>query len=184
MRIKPNLPALGPRYGKALPLIRQALAALDVDATVANLKTDGRVSLVLSDGSRVELSEGDLLIESTDMPGYRVERAGERAVALATEVDGALREEGLVREIVHAVQLSRKNADLRIEDTISLRLALPDELRELAERFAAFIRSETLASELSLDGGTGDYTETARIDGFEVGIGVSRTGTIFSETYG
>ena len=184
VRIKPNLPALGPRYGKALPLIRQALAALDVDATVANLKTDGRVSLVLSDGSRVELSEGDLLIESTDLPGYRVERAGERAVALATEVDGALREEGLVREIVHAVQLSRKNADLRIEDTISLRLALPDELRELAERFAAFIRSETLASELSLDGGTGDYTETARIDGFEVGIGVSRTGTIFSETYG
>ena len=69
-------------------------------------------------------------------------------VALRTAVDQELRDEGLVREMVHAVQLSRKNADLRIEDTISLALAVPAELRQLVERNAAYIRGETLASEL------------------------------------
>ena len=89
-----------------------------------------------------------------------------------------------MRELVHAVQLSRKNADLRIEDTIDLALTLPPGLRALAERQAAYIRAETLASALSLDGGVREHTETARVEGDEVVIGVTATGTIFTESYG
>ena len=89
-----------------------------------------------------------------------------------------------MRELVHAVQLSRKNADLRIEDTIRLSLALPDDLRAVVERFAGYVGGETLATELSLDGATGDHVETVRVEGRDIEIGLTATGTIFTETYG
>jgi isoleucyl-tRNA synthetase len=131
----------------------------------------------------VKLAEDDVLVETAAPQGYRVEQDGGRTVALCTVVDEALREEGLVRELVHAVQLSRKNADLRIEDTIDLALSLSPGLRAVAERHAAYIRSETLASALSLDGGTRDHSETARVEGDDVGIALSVTGTIYTVSY-
>ena len=184
VRVKPNLPVLGPKHGKLLPQIKAALELVDPAAFVAELRSRGALALALPDGAEVELTEGDLLIETTAAEGYRVERQGERAVALAVEIDGPLREEGLAREIVHAVQLSRKNADLHIEDTISLALRVPDSVRQVVERFASYIKGETLASEFSLDGGERDHNETARVDGHEINIGLSATGTIFTETYG
>ncbi|HJW74470.1 MAG TPA: isoleucine--tRNA ligase, partial [Thermoleophilia bacterium] len=184
VRVKPNLPVLGPRHGKLLPQIKAALELVEPASFVAELRDRGSAVLSLPDGGATELTEDDLLIETTAAEGYRVERQGERAVALAVEIDEALREEGLAREVVHAVQLSRKNADLRIEDTISLALSLPPQLRQVVERFASYIKGETLASEFSLDGGRRDHNETARVDGHQVGIGLSATGTIFTETYG
>ena len=57
-------------------------------------------------------------------------------------------------------------------------------MRQVVERFASYIKGETLASEFSLDGGERDHNETARVDGHEIDIGLSATGTIFTETYG
>ena len=136
------------------------------------------------DGEELYLLEEELLIETGSPEGYQVESDDSRTVALRTAVDEALREEGVARELVHAVQLARKNADLRIEDTISLALDVPDELRPLVERFAATIKAETLASEFSLGEARGDHRETARVEGREIGIGLSVTGTIFTVTYG
>jgi isoleucyl-tRNA synthetase len=116
--------------------------------------------------------------------GFKVEQDGDFTVALNTLVDDELREEGLVREIVHAIQLARKAADLRIEDTISLALALPDDLRPLVERYATVIKAETLASVFEFGRGPREYVETAHVEGYELTIGISATGTIFTVTYG
>jgi isoleucyl-tRNA synthetase len=107
-----------------------------------------------------------------------------RTVALKTAIDDALREEGIARELVHAIQLARKNAGLRIEDTISLTVSLPAELRPLVDRHAATIKAETLASELVVGEVRGDHHETARLEGHDIGMGLTVTGTIFTVTYG
>ncbi len=44
--------------------------------------------------------------------------------------------------------------------------------------------AETLASEFAVGEAAGDHRETARVDGHEVGIGLSVTGTIFTVSYG
>ena len=181
--VKPNLRVLGPRLGKRLGALQAALRDADGAALVAELRRDGGVRLT-PDGDELYLLEEELLIETGSPEGYQVESDGSRTVALRTAVDEALREEGVARELVHAVQLARKNADLRIEDTISLALDVPDELRPLVERFAATIKGETLASEFSLGEARGDHRETARVEGREIGIGLSVTGTIFTVTYG
>ncbi len=91
----------------------------------------------------------------------------------------------MARELVHAIQLARKNADLRIEDTISLTLDVPDELRPLVERHEGRHQGRDAGQRASTLGeARGDHRETARVEGHEVGIGLSVTGTIFTVTYG
>jgi len=186
--VKPNLPVLGPRLGKQLGQVREALAAADAAALVAALRAAGAADLTLADGTELRLAEDDLLVETGSPDGYQVEGDGARVVALKTALDDALREEGLVRELVHAVQLARKNAGLRIEDTIDLALALPDDLAAVLARHEAYVKAETLASGLACGGAAaapaGAHTETAKVEGREVGIGLSATGTIFTTPYG
>jgi isoleucyl-tRNA synthetase len=181
--VKPNLKVLGPKLGKRLGPLQAALKTADAAALVAAVRAGGPAVVVLPDGE-VSLAEDELLIETGSPEGYQVESDSGRVVALKTDVDDALREEGLARELIHAVQLARKAADLRIEDTISLSLNVPEELRPPAERHRGAIMAETLASAFALGEAAGDHRETARVDGHEVGIGLSVTGTIFTVTYG
>ncbi len=181
--VKPNLKVLGPKLGKRLGLLQAALKEADAAALVAAVRADGAAVILLPDGE-LSLAEDELLIETGSPEGYQVESDAGRVVALRTDVDDALREEGLARELIHAVQLARKAADLRIEDTISLTLDVPEELRPPAERHRGAIMAETLASAFALGEAAGEHRETARVDGREVGIGLSVTGTIFTVTYG
>ncbi len=181
--VKPNLKVLGPRLGKRLGALQAALKETDAAALVAELRASGAVALKAGDGE-LWLTEEDLLIETGSPDGYQVESEGGRTVALRTDVDDALREEGVARELVHAVQLARKNAGLRIEDTIKLWLAVPAELVPVVERHAETIRAETLAGELVMAEAAGEHRETARLEGQDIGIGIAVTGTIFSGTSG
>ncbi len=181
--VKPNLKVLGPRLGKQLGALQAVLKESDTAALVAELRAAGAVVVRAGDGE-LRLVEEDLLIETGSPHGYQVESEGGRTVALKTDVDDALREEGVARELVHAVQLARKNAGLRIEDTIKLWLAVPPELAPVVERHADTIRAETLAGELVLAEAAGEHRETARLEGHDIGIGIAVTGTIFSGTSG
>jgi isoleucyl-tRNA synthetase len=181
--VKPNLKVLGPRLGKQLGPLQAALREADGAALVAELKRSGVVTLAIG-GDEIRLDGEDLLIATGSPEGYQVESEAGRTVALKTVIDESLREEGVAREFVHAIQLARKNADLRIEDTISLILSVPDGLRALVDRHEGVIKSETLASELTFGEACGEHVETARVEGQEVGIGLTATGTIFTVTYG
>ena len=171
-RVKPDLKKLGPRLGRRLPALREALAAADGSDLVRRLRAAGTVEVSLPEGS-VTLAEDDLLVEVAAPEGWQVEAEGGRLVAVRTVLDDDLRREGLARELVHAVQLARKNAGLRIDDRIVLALGLPDALRPAAEAHLATLAGETLASEVVLDGARGDHVETAKVEGHEVGIGIT-----------
>jgi isoleucyl-tRNA synthetase len=183
-KLKPNLKVLGPRLGKQVGDVARALTDVEAPGFVAALRGAGWAQLVLPGGASVKLSADEVLVESVSPAGYRVERDDTRVVALGTHIDEALREEGIVREVVHAVQLARKNAGLRIEDTVALSLELTDTLSAIVERHADVVRSETLASELTFGAPRGDHVETARVEGAQFGMGISCTGTIFTVQYG
>jgi isoleucyl-tRNA synthetase len=183
-RLKPNLKLLGPRLGKQVGAVAAALADLDATEFVGALRTGGSAPVILEGGGQLRLADEEVLIETVSPEGFRVEHDGVRTVGLRTTVDESLRHEGLAREVVHSVQLARKNGGLRIEDTIALRLSLPGELRAVIEPEAAFVASETLASELSFGDAEGAYTDTARVGGATIGIGLTCTGTVFNVHYG
>jgi isoleucyl-tRNA synthetase len=168
--LKPNYRALGPRFGKQMPQVAAAVAALDP----AKLRAGGRVG-VNFDGHEHEIGPEDVTLVLQPLDGYQVERAGTHAVALNTELDDELRSEGLAREVVHAVQAARKNAGLDVEDRIALGLAGDAELLAAARAHEDYLAGETLASTVAFDGSEGDTegAQSAEIEGRRLSISVS-----------
>ena len=115
--LKPNYRTLGPRFGKQMPQVAAAVAALDPTA----LRQGREVGLNI-DGHEHQIGPEDVQLVLQPLDGYQVERSGTHAVALDLELDDELRREALAREIVHAVQAARKGAGLQVEDRIALTL--------------------------------------------------------------
>ncbi|MCW2982204.1 MAG: isoleucyl-tRNA synthetase [Solirubrobacterales bacterium] len=174
--IKPNYRALGPRFGKGMPQVAAAVAALDPARVAATLAAGGEVGISI-DGADHTLGPDDITMALKPLDGYEVEAEAGHAVALQLEIDEELRREGLAREIVRAVQLARKEAGLEVTDRIALGLTGDAEMLEVAREHEAYIVGETLATDFNLDGaagdGTGRVSETT-IEGLQLKISVRR----------
>ncbi len=151
--VKANYRRLGPLFGKDMPLVAEAIAALDpaqVAAAVQDGATDTATIGIAVAGREHTLSAEDVILTMQAPEGYSVEREGAHAVALDLTIDEDLRREGRAREIVHAVQSARRNAGLVIEDRIDLALADDPALLEVAAEYRDYLAGETLAVTVAL----------------------------------
>jgi isoleucyl-tRNA synthetase len=169
--VKPNYRALGPRFGKRMPQVAAAIEALDA-AHVAKALADGTEFGIALDGTDHSLGPDDVTLALQPLEGYEVEADAGHAVALQLELDEELRREGLAREIVHAVQIARKEAGLEITDRIALALGGDPDLLDAARAHESYLAGEVLATVVAYDGSDG---AAATIDGRELTIAVSRT---------
>jgi isoleucyl-tRNA synthetase len=170
---KPNYRALGPRFGKQMPQVAGAIAALDA-GSVAEAISGARHIGINVDGTEHELQPDDITLTLVPLEGYEVESEAGHAVGLALELDEELRREGLAREVVHAVQNARKEAGLDITDRISLTLEGDEDLLAAARAHEQYVAGETLATSVSYDGAEG--AAAAAIEGRELRIAVERAG--------
>jgi isoleucyl-tRNA synthetase len=166
--LKPNYRALGPRFGKQMPQVAAAIAALDP----SRLRAGGRTGINV-EGQEHEIGPDDVQIVLQPLDGYQVERSGTHAVALNLELDEELRREGLAREVVHAVQGARKDAGLNVEDRIELMLGGDEELLAATRAHEDYVAGETLATSVTYDGADGTAA-AAEIEGRRLLISVSR----------
>ncbi|HEY7074729.1 MAG TPA: isoleucine--tRNA ligase [Solirubrobacteraceae bacterium] len=149
--VKPNYRSLGPRFGRQMPQVAAAVAALDAAHVASVLSAGGHVAVAV-DGHDHELGPEDLMLAMQPLEGYQLEREGSHAVALELELDADLVSEGLAREIVHAIQNERKQSGLAVEDRIELVLGGDDELLAAARHHQDYLAGETLAVAVSYDG--------------------------------
>jgi hypothetical protein len=169
--VKPNYRSLGPRFGKLMPQVADAVAALDPDSVREAAAGSLTIGIRVDDGEHA-LEPEDLTLVMQPLDGYEVEAEAGHAVALQLELDDELRQEGLAREIVHAVQIARKEAGLDISDRIDLALGGDEELLEAARAHEEYLTGEVLATAVAY--GASDGT-TAKIDGRELTIAVNRS---------
>ncbi len=148
--MKPNYRSLGPRFGKQMPVVAQAVAGLDPAAVAAHLRDEDHVRVAIG-GHEHQLGRDDLIIAMKPLEGYEVEREGSHAVALELEIDPELRREGWARDIVRAIQLARQEAGLQVTDRIALALDGDEELLGAAREHERYIAGETLATEVSYE---------------------------------
>jgi isoleucyl-tRNA synthetase len=177
--VKPNYRTLGPLFGKDMPLVADAIAALDPGHVVTALREGGEVGISVG-GRGHTLSAQDLLVTMHAPEGYSVEREGAHAVALDLTIEEDLRREGRAREIVHAVQNARKTAGLQVEDRIELALDGDAELLDAAQAQRDYLMGETLAVALDLGAPSTDamdamdYSEQTEIDSLALTISLRR----------
>jgi isoleucyl-tRNA synthetase len=169
--LKPNYRTLGPRFGKDMPLVAEAVAALDAASAAATLRDGGTVGIAIN-GSEHPLTADDVQLVLQPLEGYQVERSGTHAVALNLELADDLKLEGLAREVVHAIQNARKEAGFNVEDRISLTLAGAPELLDAVRIHEEYVTGETLATSLSYDGA--NVTDPVMIEGLPLGIRLER----------
>jgi isoleucyl-tRNA synthetase len=168
--VKPNYRSLGPRFGKSMPQVAAAVAALDPAHVSSAVRGGGHVGISVG-GTEHELVPEDLLLAMQPLEGYQLEREGSHAVALELSLDDDLVREGLAREIVHAVQNARKAAGLAVEDRIELTLGGDDALLEAARAHEETVAAETLAVSVTYADGS---EQAAAIEGRGLSIGVVR----------
>ena len=169
---KPQLRTVGPKYGKLLGGIRQALTDINGTAAMNELRTNGVLKLDIN-GNNVELTEEDLLIETAQTEGYVSESDGETSVVLDTNLTPELIEEGFVREIISKIQTMRKEAGFEVMDKIKVYAHGNDKIQEVMKAHEDEIKSEVLADEMVL-GETDGYVKEWNINKETVTMGVKK----------
>ena len=169
---KPQLRTVGPKYGKLLGGIRQALTDINGTAAMNELRTNGVLKLDIN-GNDVELTEEDLLIETAQTEGYVSESDGETSVVLDTNLTPELIEEGFVREIISKIQTMRKEAGFEVMDKIVVYAHGNDKIQDIMKAHEDEIKSEVLADEMVL-GETDGYVKEWNINKEAVTMGVKK----------
>lgn len=168
---KANFRALGKRFGKDTPRVAKLVAALDADA-LGRLRSEGSLELTLDDQAiQIELDE--VFIQEEGLQGYVSESTRELMLALNVELDDALRQEGLAREIINRVQNLRKDSGLEVSDRIRLFLDGNDAVRDAVQSHRDRIQAETLAKEL-LTEAPDDGGQQFDVDGHQVTLALTR----------
>ena len=140
LRVKPHLPALGPKLGKELGAVRAALAS-------------GEFEQLEGGGFRVlghELAADEVLVERSGKEGWAVASDDGVTVALDTTLDAELELEGRVYDLIHTLNSMRKEQGLELTDRITV--TLPQADADLVAQHAEWIKAEVLAVSLETDG--------------------------------
>ncbi len=169
--LKPQLKTLGPKYGKALPKIREWLANANGKEVVSAFK-EGKTVEFAVDGTDVVLAQDDVLIEPTYAEGYAVEQENGIAVVLDTGLTEELINEGIIREIISKVQTMRKEAGFEVTDRINLQY-MGDELDKVIEAGMEELKKTLLAENIT-KGEKGSYNKELDINGHKMKAAIEK----------
>jgi len=165
-KVKPNFKALGPKVGKDMKAVADAIVNMDQD-TLTLFEQTG-TSIFEIGNSTFEISINDVEIIAEDVPGWQVANLGKLTVALDVNISHELKQEGLSREFVNRVQNLRKDKGFEVTDRI--RVSFKTDARTIIdaiENNLSYICAEILADTIYLDNqlNTGD---TVLIDEHEL----------------
>ena len=169
---KPQLRTVGPKYGKYLGQIQKALANVDGNKAMADVRSGAGLKLP-EVGADVVLYEEDLLITMTQMEGYVTEGDNEVTVVLDTNLTPELLEEGFERELISKIQTMRKEAGFEVMDKIAVSYQADDKIRQIFEKYGDEIGKEVLAEKVTAGALTG-YEKEWNINGEKVVLAVEK----------
>jgi isoleucyl-tRNA synthetase len=146
--VKPNFKTLGPRFGKDMKLVAQAIQTLS-DTQVQTLEKEGSLQLDI-EGNEIILAADDVVIASKDVSGWLVASEQGVTVALDIQMNESLQLEGMARELVNRLQNIRKDLGFDVTDTIALTLRENDALADVLKQNKTYIQHEILATSITL----------------------------------
>ncbi len=175
--VKPNLAKLGPKFGKRLPQIQQALLSTNAEEIGAKVAAGESVELGVN-GENITLTPEDLIVERVPAAGLKVASDNGRIIALDTNLTTDLEREGKARDVVRYVQDLRKKANFNVSDRIVIYYVADGEAVAAIVQHADYIRQETLADELIAGNSPdGAFTTTFTLGGQPVQVGILRVQT-------
>ncbi|WP_251386772.1 isoleucine--tRNA ligase [Mediterraneibacter agrestimuris] len=169
---KPQLKTVGPKYGKLLGGIKQALDVLDGNNAMDELNESGTLKLDIG-GQEVTLFKEDLLIDTAQVEGFVSENDNGITVVLDTNLSEELLKEGFVREIISKIQTMRKEAGFEVMDKIAVTYDGSEKAEAVFAEYAGTIGKEVLANSVEKAEPAG-YVKEWKINGEAVVLGVQK----------
>lgn len=165
---KPNFKSIGPKYGKKVNPVANAIRLFDKNQ-IAMLEKGENVLLNI-EGTEYSISREDAEIVSTEIKGWFVETEEGVTVAIDTELTENLISEGLAREFVNRVQNMRKDAGFEVIDRISISFSGDDKIVNSVNNFKDYIANEVLADMIVNNGTDDGFAQDWEIGEFKCSI--------------
>lgn len=167
--LKLNLKLAGKKYGKHVGPIQGKLKSLSAEKA-REIVSSGELAYHSPEGEALAVTLDELLVEKQAKPGFASASGGGVTVALNTELTPALVQEGIVREVIRAVQDQRKKLDLPIEQRVGLVLEADAETEAALRAYGDVLRDNVLVNDVSF--GRTDATETVQAGELRIGIAI------------
>ena len=146
--VVPNFKRLGPKVGKQVPAVKQALQNADGNELLQSLQSQGHVDIDLPDGP-LQLDSDDIEVRLKAREGWAAAQGPASVVVLNTEVTDELRREGIAKDLIRVIQTQRKQIGCEYTDRIEVGVLPDSEQVDLAiEEHRDTICAETLANSL------------------------------------
>jgi len=171
--IQPNLPLLGPRFGRGLDKVRRALESLPLEETVARWRRREAIEIKIDDQT-ITLESEEILVDEESVPPYVAATSRDLAVGINTELTDELLQEGTVRDLIRQVQNMRKEADLRVEDRIVVGISGDGHVEESLTRFQDYFLAEVLGIRLFPKLDHPEHQKVVNLAGSDVSIHIAR----------
>jgi len=142
-RAKPNYRVLGKQLGKDMKIAAEKIQALSAPE-IQSLLEGASLHLEVN-GRAIDITQDSVVIQRDEKENLKVLNEDSLTVALDPEITEELRQEGLVRDLVRAVQNKRKADGFEVTDRVTLYLQAENSVREAVEAFEEYLTSETLA---------------------------------------
>ena len=170
---KANFKSIGPKFGKKVKAVAESIKNFGKEE-IKKLETGENISIEV-DGENLTITFGDVEIMSHQIEGWVVESEEGVTVAIDTELNQNLIEEGLAREFVNRVQNMRKDAGFDVTDKIKISFSGILELARAIDNFSDYISNETLAEELiSQQINDGGFRQDWKIGDYECSIQIEK----------
>lgn len=142
-KVKPNFKALGPKFGKDMKVVAEAITGMSSE-DLAAIESAGSAKI---QGFEIALADIEILTE--DMPGYLTASEGGLTIALDNTLTPELVREGNAREFVNRIQNLRKDSGFDVTDKINIQVQRSDEEWTASlNEFKAYISQEVQALSL------------------------------------
>lgn len=148
--LKLNFSVVGPKLGKYVGEVKNKVEAL-TDKQKEKVVEEKELKLPLSTGEMVTLTLGDLIIEKKGRSSFELLERNNITVLLDTELTQALKEEGLVREFIRAVQSYRKELNLPVELRIDLFIQANPELQKVLVKFDDLLHENLIVQSINFE---------------------------------
>ena len=145
--IKPNFKTLGPKFGRHMKAIANAVKEFGTDE-IAILETKGEMELALA-AETITITLDDVEISTQDIEGWLVMSDDKLTVALDISISAELHQEGIARELVNRIQNIRKEQGFEVTDKINIQVVKQDLLKTSVDANFDYICSETLTENLT-----------------------------------
>lgn len=166
---KLNLKVAGKKYGKNVGPIQSAFKGLSSEETRSVVQS-GHYAFVSPEGEELTIGLEEILVEKEAKTGFASASGSGLTVALNTEITPELEQEGWVREVIRAVQDTRKKLDLPIEKRVDLVLDVDTELEAALKAYANVLKDNVLVGQVSFGQAAG--METVQAGEKSIGVAI------------